>query len=234
MNLTGASPHPAARGREPAAGGPVVELVSPLTAPPRPRTLMLWLMMGLVLLSIGVPAVPAADAAAGQDPAVHAPAAQDSGAGSEHPTPSWRPPVVGAPEVLRPFAAPPAPWAAGHRGVDLAAAEGSPVLSPADGVVSFVGVVVDRPVVSLDHGDGLVSAFEPVETDREVGDVVAAGDTIGTLARELDGSSHCAGASCLHWGVRLHGDYLNPLLLTGDLEPSVLLPLSGERSEPAR
>ncbi len=80
---------------------------------------------------------------------------------------------------------------------------------------------MDRPVLSIDHGGGYISSFEPVETILEVGAAVSAGTEVGLTA---PGNGHCE-ASCLHWGVRLHGEYINPLLLTGDLEPSVLLPL---------
>ena len=41
------------------------------------------------------------------------------------------------------------PYAAGHRGIDLPAAAGEAVLAPADGVVTFSGTVVDRPVLSI-------------------------------------------------------------------------------------
>ena len=65
--------------------------------------------------------------------------------------------------MLRAFDPPAKPWLSGHRGVDLQAAhDGAPVTSPAAGTVSFVGVVVDRPVITIDHGDGLRSSFEPV------------------------------------------------------------------------
>lgn len=94
-------------------------------------------------------------------------------------------------------------------------------------MVSFSGVVVDREVLSIDHGAGYVSSFEPVESELEVGDAVAAGQPIATLDTYDDGSNHCSDQPCLHWGVRHHGEYINPLLLLGDLEPSVLLPLEG-------
>ena len=49
--------------------------------------------------------------------------------------------------------------------MDLAAAsDGGPVTSPESGTVSFVGVVVDRPVITIDHGNGLRSSFEPVRS----------------------------------------------------------------------
>lgn len=142
--------------------------------------------------------------------------------------PTWLRPVHG--EVVEGFSAPPAPWAAGHRGVDLAVPSGGDIRSPADGVVTFSGVVVDREVLSIDHGDGYVSSFEPVSSELEVGDAVSTGDAVASLGTYDDGSHHCTGENsttqpCLHWGVRLHDEYINPLLLLGELEPSVLLPL---------
>lgn len=136
---------------------------------------------------------------------------------------TWLPPVAG--EVAEHFAAPPAPWASGHRGVDFAAAEAEPIRAPAAGVVSFSGMVVNRTVLSIDHGGGMVSSFEPVDSELEVGEAVAAGDVIATVGEYQTGHFHCHHQRCLHWGVRLHGDYINPLLMLGELEPSVLLPL---------
>jgi murein DD-endopeptidase MepM/ murein hydrolase activator NlpD len=105
--------------------------------------------------------------------------------------------------------------------VDLAAGhEGAPVISPAAGTVSFVGVVVDRPVITIDHGNGLRSSFEPVESTLAVGSTVAAGQQIGAV---LPG--HCGSSACIHWGVRRGEDYVNPLQFVVDLRPSILLPL---------
>ena len=108
---------------------------------------------------------------------------------------------------------------AGHRGVDLGASEGV-VLSPADGVVVFVGTVVDRPVLTIDHGDGLLSSFEPVSASVTKGQRVRAGQEVGRISSE----PHCPGL-CVHWGVREHGEYVNPLPLVSDRRPSVLLPI---------
>lgn len=142
----------------------------------------------------------------------------------------WELPTqTGAPEVLRPFSAPPAPWAAGHRGVDLGAGSaGASIRAPASGTVSFTGTVVDREVLSIDHGAGYVSSFEPIASELEDGEAVSAGEVIAELDSYEDGSSHCE-EPCVHWGVRHHGEYINPLLLLGDLEPSILLPLNEGR-----
>jgi murein DD-endopeptidase MepM/ murein hydrolase activator NlpD len=137
------------------------------------------------------------------------------------PAPSWQWPLSPRPPVLRDFDPPPKPWLSGHRGVDLgAASDGVQVASPAAGTVSFVGVVVDRPVITIDHGNGLRSSFEPVESSLAAGSPVGAGQAIGIA---LPG--HCPAASCVHWGVRRGEDYVNPLQFVMDLRPSILLPL---------
>ncbi|GEO94723.1 murein hydrolase activator EnvC family protein [Kocuria turfanensis] len=133
----------------------------------------------------------------------------------------WVWPLVPRPAVVGEWAAPAQRWGRGHRGVDLAAAPGATVRSPADGTVSFVGFVVDRPVLTVDHGGGLRSSFEPVESALVRGDRVRRGQAVGVLR----GRDHCGAAACLHWGVRRGGDYLNPLQFVGALEPSVLLPV---------
>jgi murein DD-endopeptidase MepM/ murein hydrolase activator NlpD len=117
------------------------------------------------------------------------------------------------------YLAPATPYAAGHRGIDLSAAPGTEVLAPSDGTVSFAGVVVDRPVIAIDHAGDLRSSFEPVEATVAVGDRVIAGQKIGTVTA----GGHCDQA-CFHFGVRLHGQYLSPLMLLGGVPRAVLLP----------
>lgn len=142
---------------------------------------------------------------------------------SAAPRPDWDWPLSPKPAVLRTYDPPDKPWMSGHRGVDLEAAhDGDPVTSPAAGTVSFVGVVVDRPVITIDHGGGLRSSFEPVESPLAAGAVVAKGGIIGTLQ-----PGHCGALHCVHWGVRRADDYVNPLEFVTDLRPSILLPVSG-------
>ena len=62
----------------------------------------------------------------------------------------WTWPVTPKPAVTRTFQPPAQKWLSGHRGVDLGAAPGTEVRSPAAGTVSFTGVVVDRPVITKD------------------------------------------------------------------------------------
>lgn len=131
-------------------------------------------------------------------------------------------------EVARAFDAPATPYGPGHRGIDIAAEAGAPVVAVADGTVRFAGMVAGRPVVSIDHGAGLVSSVEPVEPSVRTGDPVARGDPIGTL---LAGHADAEGrpSARIHLGARLHGAYVDPLPLLG-VERPVLLPLGAPKT----
>ncbi|MFF0848093.1 murein hydrolase activator EnvC family protein [Streptomyces olivaceus] len=139
-------------------------------------------------------------------------------------------PVGTRPAVLRGWVPPATPYGPGHRGVDLAAADGAPVRAVAAGRVSFAGRVAGRGVVSVElAGTGeppLRTTYEPVRAAVHKGDRVAAGQVLGTA--EAAGS-HCT--ACLHWGL-LRGDtYLDPLTLLPpwllNSGPSRLLPVLG-------
>ncbi|UGY93842.1 murein hydrolase activator EnvC family protein [Streptomyces gobiensis] len=129
------------------------------------------------------------------------------------------------PQVERAFEPPPAPWAAGHRGVDLAGKAGRPVRAVAPGRVSFAGTVAGRGVLSIElSGTGdppLRTTYEPVSPTVSVGDRVTAGQPVATLQ---PGPSHCRPSSCLHWGLRRGDTYLDPLTLLRQ-GPSILLPV---------
>ncbi len=133
---------------------------------------------------------------------------------------SWNWPLPPVPEVLRAFDPPAKRWLSGHRGVDLAGSPGDTVSAPAAGIVSFTGRIVDRPVIVIDHGAGLLTSLEPVRSTLVVGAIVGTGDEIGMIAT----GAHCD-ARCLHWGLRLDGEYIDPLLTIRDTRPSILLPL---------
>ncbi|CAN5392767.1 hypothetical protein BH09ACT1_BH09ACT1_26740 [soil metagenome] len=132
---------------------------------------------------------------------------------------SWLWPVAPPHPITRGFVAPASEYGAGHRGIDLAAPPGTTVLSPADGTVYFAGVVVDRPVLTLSQAGGVLSSYEPVASALAVGTTVRRGEVIGTTAS----GGHCSGG-CLHFGVRLHGQYVSPLNYLGGVTRPVLLP----------
>jgi murein DD-endopeptidase MepM/ murein hydrolase activator NlpD len=131
-------------------------------------------------------------------------------------------PLDPRPAVARGFDPPVTRYSAGHRGVDLMGSAGQTVRAAATGRVTFAGRLAGRGVVVVSHGSTRTT-YEPVHAAVDVGTAVDAGQAIGTL--ETFGS-HCAPASCLHWGF-IEGDtYLDPLSLVGG-GPVRLLPLLG-------
>ncbi|HET9128432.1 MAG TPA: M23 family metallopeptidase [Propionibacteriaceae bacterium] len=169
----------------------------PPPLPPRPRVGHLLVLLGLALAVCLLPAAAWAEGAAFTVRPLDTP-------------------------ITAGFDGAPAPWLPGHRGVDFAALPGTPVRAPADGVVSFTGVVVDRPVLTLRHsaigGREALSSFEPLVAAVGAGQWVRAGQLVGWAG---DGG-HCGGR-CVHWGVRVGDGYVDPLAL---LAASVrLLPL---------
>jgi murein DD-endopeptidase MepM/ murein hydrolase activator NlpD len=147
-------------------------------------------------------------------------AASDAPGGALAREHSWIWPVAGTPQVVAGYEPPLTPYAEGHRGIDLAAAEQEVVLAPADGIVRFAGYVVDRGVLSIDHG-GVVSSFEAVGALVQAGDRVAQGQPVAVVGT----GSHCA---CLHVGARIRGQYVSPLALIGRIPAAVLLPWSDQ------
>jgi murein DD-endopeptidase MepM/ murein hydrolase activator NlpD len=92
----------------------------------------------------------------------------------------------------------------------LAGASGRPVLAAGAGVVAFAGMVAGRPVVSVQHPDGLRTTYEPVQPTVAAGQAVARGAPVGVL---VAGHAGCPVEACLHWGARMGATYLDPLTL---------------------
>mgnify|MGYP001761204758 FL=1 len=65
------------------------------------------------------------------------------------------PPVPG--HTVRDFSVGPERWSRGHRGVDLSSRTNEAVHAAGAGIVTFAGVVVDRPLVVIDHGPSPLS-----------------------------------------------------------------------------
>lgn len=135
---------------------------------------------------------------------------------------SWLWPVNGP--VIQAFDPPDTPFGAGHRGIDIAASIGTTVLAPDAGVVAFAGRVGGQLFVTLDHGGGLTSTYSWLSSSL-VGrdDVVARGAPIALTGRGHPASS---GAAHLHFGVRLDGEYLDPLELLGPPNVSAFIRLA--------
>ena len=132
----------------------------------------------------------------------------------------WAWPLHPLATVRRAFDPPESRYGRGHRGVDLAVTDGQRVGAVDVGTVTHSGMVAGRGTVTVRHGGGLESTYEPLEQRIETGSVVGRGTVIGVVG----GPGHCAGSPCLHLGARLGEDYLDPMLLLGRVR-IVLLPL---------
>lgn len=124
----------------------------------------------------------------------------------------YRWPVVGP--VIAAFDPPETPYGSGHRGIDIAAAPGTVVVAPAEGVVRFAGPVGGSLFVTLHHGGGIETTYSWL-TSLLVrrGDAVNPGDPIATT-----GAGHTTAAiPHLHLGAKIDGGYVDPLSLLGPL-----------------
>lgn len=141
-------------------------------------------------------------------------------------TPTLAPVAYSAPlstsaVIVRPFRAPPGPYAAGHRGVDLATSAADIVLAAGPGRVRFAAAVAGRGVVVIEHPDGVLTEYEPVTTSVSAGEPVNRGQPIGRVHGRHGG---CAPNRCLHWSARRDGAYFDPMTLLVGLGPVRLLP----------
>ena len=136
----------------------------------------------------------------------------------------YRPPLAGLLSVLHRFEQPVTPYAAGHRGVDLAVTSSQPVLAARGGRVQFAGPVAGRGVVVIAHSDGIRTEYEPVSAVVHAGDTVQTGQVIGRILGTHD---MCRPRSCLHWGARRGDLYVDPMRLLNPLGPVRLLPWTG-------
>jgi murein DD-endopeptidase MepM/ murein hydrolase activator NlpD len=116
--------------------------------------------------------------------------------------PPLRPPLAGS--VVRGFELLAGPYGPGHRGVDIAAPLGTPVLAPAAGQVLFAGPVAGITWASIQVAPGVVVTVGPL-TDLAVsaGQRVRTGTRVARLAR-----GH---AGALHLGVRIDNLPVDPL-----------------------
>ena len=103
--------------------------------------------------------------------------------------------------------------AAWHKGIDFSARTGDPVLSVADGVVSYSGVRSGYGnVVEIDHGNGFVTRYAHNSRNVvQVGDLVRVGREIAKA-----GSTGRSTGAHVHFEVWQNGSVVNPRKFLGE------------------
>ncbi len=94
-----------------------------------------------------------------------------------------------------------------HRGLDIATREGTPIIAPADGIVSFTGTKGGLgKVLVLDHGHGTVTRYGHLKKPLvRSGTKVKRGDKVA-----LVGNTGRSTAPHLHYEIHVNGIPVNP------------------------
>ena len=111
-----------------------------------------------------------------------------------------------------------------HNGLDIAAAEGTPVQAAADGTVIETGdFFFSGNMVYVDHGQGLISLYAHLSRiDVKPGDRLKRGDILGAVGQ----TGRVTGAH-LHFAVMTNGVLVDPVYLLPEKQPGTPVQLSG-------
>ncbi len=148
---------------------------------------------------------------------------------SKAPPGQWTRPVDGP--VVRAFEAPRTPYGPGHRGVDFAAAPGTPVVAAGPGSVVFAGRIgPSSHVVVLHPQSGWRTGYSFLASVAvHYGEVVRAGTVLGTTGGTGDGHD----GTVLHFSLRIGDEYVDPMLLFRPIDLATvvhLAPTAGDGS----
>lgn len=104
-------------------------------------------------------------------------------------------------------------WGSVHTGLDIGNEIGTPIVAPADAVVTVADTrSLYGKVIYLDHGHGFTSRYGHLSGfNVSTGDRVVRGDVIGYMGR-----TGLATGSHLHWEVRLNGVPVDPINYMGE------------------
>jgi hypothetical protein len=145
------------------------------------------------------------------------------------PPSAWLIPPVDAPISAR-FEAPETDYGPGHRGIDYAAPTGTKVRAAGDGTVTFAGPVAGVDAVTVDHGGGLESTYSDLGRVLVTeGASVGQGSWLGTV-----GTPHRSDEPGLHFGVKLHDRYVDPVAYLGPTDVTNALHLAPLQVQPFR
>jgi hypothetical protein len=196
--------------------------VVPATREPAARPASGWRLLALaLLLTVGAllpVAAPAAPATRSVPPAT----------GPDPPrVPALWMPAHGA--VVRGFDVRAGPYGPGHRGIDIAAPEGTIARAPAGGTVVFAGPIAGTTWISLLVAPGVRVTLGPL-LDPTTAKRVRLGEPLGRVgpghraggAGPADGR---VGAATLHLSTRVDGVYVDPLAYLVDRPRPRLAPL---------